>query len=241
MKRVAICLKGAISKKGGEHQRFYKENDLYVDGDYIDYISVSNSIDKHIIGPNPDLSFDFFIHSWNYDLKDKILEIYNPKKFLFEDNRNYNRIINNIISNESDFGGVSGSLSLKKSLELKEIYEIENNFNYDIIIIYRYDVLLWKDMDLNIYDTDKYIYVNAWDGSCTADYHFVMSNHNSYKFKYLYDSVYLQNNKHEFHKWIKNFIINIIKCDLREDNIIAGIHQEHMRVLWNKNKNNKNE
>ncbi len=231
MKKVAICLKGAVGKKGGPHDRFYSKGDLYKTGEYIDYIAVRDSIHKHIINPNPNYHFDFFLHGWNLDLAQKLVEIYNPKLCLFEDNNIYNEIISSIITNPSDFGGVSGGLSLKKSLELMEIYEIDKKFEYDIVIVYRYDVLLWKDMILNEYNIDKFLYVNAWNQSCQADFHFVMSKDNAYKFKYLYDSVALYNNTHGFHRWINNYVTNILGLEMKEDDIHAGKDQEHLRLL----------
>lgn len=231
MKRVAVCLKGAVSKKGKNDDRFYNKGDLYKPGEYVEYQTVRNSIVKHIVECNPDFEFDFFAHGWNLDLQNDINQLYQPKKSLFEDNNNYINSISAIIQSPSDFGGVSGALSIKKSLELKELFEIEQNISYDIVIIYRYDVLLWKDMSLKNYKTDSFIYVNAWDGSCNADFHFVMSNENSKKFKYLYDSVYLYNNHHQFHHWIKNYIVNILNLELSEDDIQVGLHQEHLRVI----------
>lgn len=233
MKKVAICLKGAVSKKGNIHERFYNKNDVYRDGDYIDYVSVRNSIFRHIVEPNKEYEFDFFLHGWNIDLKDHLVDIYKPKKHLFENNNLYNDVISSIIINPIDFGGVSGSLSIKKTLELKELHEFEVEKNYDIIIVYRYDVLLWKDMVLNNYDINNFIYVNGWDGNCNADFHFIMSHNNALKFKYLYDSVNIYGNKHGFHHWIKNYVLNIIKCNLKEDDIKAGVFQEHMRVIGN--------
>lgn len=231
MKKVAICLKGAVGKKGGPHDRFYVKGDLYKTGEYVDYKSVRDSIYKHIIEPNPNYHFDFFLHGWNLDLAQNLVEIYNPKLSLFEDNNIYNDVITSVISNPSDFGGVSGGFSLKKSLELMEIYEINKKFEYDIVIIYRYDILLWKNMILDEYNVDKFLYVNAWNQSCQADFHFVMSKDNAYKFKYLYDSVSLYDNTHGFHHWINNYVINILGLEMREDNIHAGKDQEHLRLL----------
>ena len=125
---------------------------------------------------------------------------------------------------------------MKKSLELKESHEIDHSFKYDMVIVYRYDVLLWKNIILNNYNVNNNIYVNAWDGSCNADYHFIMSNDNAFNFKYLFDSVYNHKNQHKFHHWIKNYIVNIMKCHLVEDEIRVGLHQEHLRVLYNKKK-----
>jgi len=171
------------------------------------------------------------LHGWNYDLQDELVDIYQPKKYIFEDNNNYNDLISLSTQSPSDYGGVSGSLSLKKSIELKEAYEIANGITYDIVIVYRYDVLLWKNMTLSFYDTESSIYVNGWNGECLADFHFVMSNKISHRFKFLFDSVLTHNNKHLFHSWIYNYIVHIMKYNLKEDSIIAGKNQEHMRVI----------
>jgi hypothetical protein len=231
MKKVAICLKGAVGKKGGPHDRFYNPGDLYKTGEYVDYVKVKDSIHKHIIEPNPNYQFDFFLHGWNLDLAQNLVEIYDPKLYLFEDNNLYNGVISSIIANQSDFGGVSGGLSLKKSLELMEMYEINKKFEYDMVIVYRYDVLLWKDMILDEYNIDEFLYVNAWNQSCQADFHFVMSKDNAYKFKYLYDSVALYSNAHGFHHWINNYVTKILGLKMKEDSISAGIDQEHLRLL----------
>lgn len=231
MKRVAICIKGAVSKKGGTHDRFYNAGDVYRDGVYVDYVAVRNSVHEHIIEPNPNYKFDFFLHGWNVDLEKDLTELYLPKMHLFENNNLYNEVITAIIDRPTDFGGVSGSLSMKKSLELMEMYEIKNNFEYDLVIVYRYDVLIWKNMPLDEYLTDKYMYVNAWNQSCEADFHFVMSRKNAHAFKYLYDSVSVYNNFHQFHRWIKNYVVNIAGIPMKEDCIIAGVDQEHLRVI----------
>lgn len=231
MKRVAICIKGAVSKKGGPHDRFYGVGDVYRDGIYVDYVSVRNSIYKYIIEPNPEYQFDFFLHGWNLDLESNLVDLYLPKMYKFENNNFYNDVILSTVANPTDFGGVSGSLSMKKSLELMEMYEIKNGFEYDLVIVYRYDVLIWKNMILSEYDTDAYMYVNAWNQSCEADFHFVMSRKNAHKFKYLYDSVSVYNNLHQFHRWIKNYVVNIVGISMKEDSIVAGVDQEHLRVL----------
>lgn len=231
MKKVAICLKGAVGKKGGPHERFYNPGDLYRAGEYVDYISVRDSLQKHVVGCNPNYHFDFFLHGWNLDLASNLVKVYDPKLSLFEDNNIYKDMITSVIANSTDFGGVSGGLSLKKSIELMEIYEIDKNFQYDIVIVYRYDVLLWKDIILDDYNLNEFLYVNAWDQSCQADFHFIMSKPNSYKFKYLYDSVALYNNAHGFHRWINNYVTNILKLKMKEDNIFAGKDQEHLRLL----------
>jgi hypothetical protein len=228
MKRVALCMRGAISKTFGA---FFCENDLYRQGEYIDYVSCRNSIFRHIIFPNSnEYEFYIFCHSWNKELEDDIINIYQPKKYLFEDNRIYNNEISSLCKSPSDFGGISQALTIKKSIELKEEYELQNDITFDIVISYRYDVLLWKNMDLcnycKLYNT---IYTpNYYNG--LGDFHFVMDNENSSKFKYLYDSLY-NGNEHSCHRWIKHYVNTYLNLNMCDDEISPGIHQEVMRKI----------
>jgi hypothetical protein len=228
MKRVALCIRGAISKKSGA---FFTKNEIYKNGEYVNYIMCYNSIVKHIIEPNSDYVFDIFCHCWNVDLEENIISLYNPVKACFEDNTKYNDEISNLCIHNTDFGGISQALTIKKSIELKEEYQKEHNINYDFVIIYRYDVLLWKNILLSNYInlTDN-LYVNGHSDS-NGDFHFIMNDENSINFKYLYDSIKL-NNKHQMHYWIKNYVINYMNKNLIMDDIIPGQHNEVLRKIF---------
>ena len=220
--RIAICMRGAISKK----DRFLKKNSLYSKGKYVDYKKCYHSIIKHIV--QPDHQYDFFLHSWNPDLEEELVQLYKPVAYSFEDNRLYNDEISKLCVKEDDFGGISQALSTKKSIELKEQYEKEHKITYDLVLLYRYDVLLWKDIRLGDYDTEK-IYVNAHDNS-NGDFHFVMNNNNAKKFKYLYDSIKL-GNQYQHHFWIKNYVEKYMKKKLYMDDIVPGVHQSVIRYI----------
>lgn len=235
MKKVAFCLRGAVSKKNGVTGSSPKENS---NDDYIDYVKCRNSIFKFIISKNPSYQIDFFCHCWNVDLKNNLEELYKPKKSLFENNNSY---IDDIIERCKVLGGInfhkrrkleesgiSQSLTIKKSLILKEEYEKENNCEYDIVILYRYDVLLWKDMILDNYNLNSSnIYVNGHlDGN--GDFHFVTSNNNSAAFKGLYDSP-LNNNPFKQHFWIKNYLVNFCNKTVLTDEIAPGVNQDVFR------------
>lgn len=226
MKRCAFCLRGAVSKDSA----FFLENSLYKKGDYVNYIKCRNSIFKFIVLKNPNYQIDFFCHGWNIDLKENIEKLYKPKNSLFENNNNYKDDINERCSNSKDFSGISQALTMKKSIMLKEEYEKNNHFKYDIVILYRYDVLLWKDIILdNYYFNDNNIYVNGHKEG-NGDFHFIMSNNNSIVFKGLFDSP-LKNNKYKVHHWIKNYIVNYCGKTLLLDEIIPGKHQEVIRKI----------
>jgi hypothetical protein len=227
--KVALCMRGAVSKGDA---RFIYKNDLYNDSEYVDYAKCFRSILKHIIEPNKDkYEFDIFCHCWNYDLEDEICKLYNPKKKLFEDNRKYNNEISDLCQDPSDFSGISQSLTIQKSINLKEEYEMENNIHYDIVILYRYDVFLWKNILLmNYINLEKnIIYVN---GDTISDFHFIMNNEVSKSFKYLYNSVKL-GNRHKTHYWIKNYIIHYMNKELVADNIFPARCQACIRKLMN--------
>lgn len=222
--RVALCMRGAISKQ----ESFLRENALYNEGSYVDYKSCYHSIVKHIIQANH-CSIDIFCQSWNPDLKDDLLQLYNPVKYNFEDNRRYNEEIKSFCEEPNEFGGISQALAMKKSIELKEEYEKENNIKYDVVILYRYDVLLWKDIVLSTYAMNE-IYVNAHSDS-NGDFHFIMNSENASEFKYLYDSVKL-GNPCRTHFWIKNYVHHFMKKNLLMDQIVPGHHQEVLRKIY---------
>lgn len=224
MKRVAFCLRGAVSRI--TNQRMLHQGSLYGNEGYVDFVKCGKSIFDYIINENKDYEIDFFCHSWNEDLNKSFIEIYNPKSIQTENNNLY---INEIQENNGvgdKFSLISQALSTKKSIELKEQYEKKNNFQYDIVILYRYDVLIWKKMDLNDYDlSDDNIYVNAHP-DCGGDFHFIMNNNNSKIFKNLYGSDILPYP----HVWMQKFVKSIDK-NLLMDKIVPGVDQEVIRKI----------
>lgn len=228
--RVALCIRGAVSRKNGDSPN---PGDIYNlnNNDYINFKAVYNSIYKHIFEPNSNMEIDTFIHCWNEDLSSSLDNLYTPKISLYENNNIYEDEILMRCKDKTQFAAISQALSIKRVLQLKESYEKLNHFNYDIVILYRPDILLWKDIILNNYDNIlNHIYVNAHpDGG--GDFHFIMSSDNSKKFKELYDStlIYPIQNHEIPHGWIKRFIIDHMNTNLELDNIVPGLHQEVAR------------
>lgn len=223
-------MRGAVSKT--TMLNFFNRGDLYREGAYCDYTMCYNSTAKHIIAANAAIyDVDVFLHCWNTDLERDMVGLYKPKAYLFEDNTAYADEITSLCgSGEEDFAGISQALTMKKSIEIKEQYERDNGISYDIVILYRYDVMLQKDIDLSTYDLDGRVYVNAHPGA-NGDFHFVMNNQLSSEFKYLYDSLG-KGNPHKAHHWIQNYVVAIMGKTLQMDSIIPGQHQEVVRKLY---------
>lgn len=223
-KRIAICLRGAISKT---ERTFYQEGALYLPGTYVNYRAVYNAIQRHIIAYNPDCQFDFFIHCWNPDLQTSLTDLYTPKFSVFEDNGKYNQEIVAKITTPTHFSSASHSLSIKKSLQLALDWQQEQGFVYNQIILYRPDVILLKNMLMDKYDPDK-IYHNR--SSPQGDFHFVMSAQNAEQFKLLYDYID-KGNPCKPHFWINNYVANFMHQPLLADDIVAGYDQEVLRKI----------
>jgi len=229
--RVALCMRGAISKLFGP---FVKKDAIYQQCDYVNYRACFESIRRHIIEPNKEkYDFDIFLHCWNPDLESDIVQLYKPKSYKFELNTDYNDEISKKCRVTEEFAGISQALTLKRVIEIKEEYEKENGFEYDKIILYRYDMLLWKDILLENYVNQESIYVNLYsecDDGCHGDFHFIMSNKNAKRFKYLYDSVEFGNH-FEMHRWIKRYMKEYMRVKVEMDEIEAGRHQEVLRKI----------
>ena len=226
---IALCLRGAISKNNNSSNY---ANTLYTnEKNYVNFKAVYNSIKKHILESNLDHNIDIFIHSWNFDLEDELKKLYTPVSFLFENNDIYTEEINKRIKHPRSFSQVSHALSIKKVLQLKDNYELDNNVKYDKVILYRPDSYLFKDMNLNDYLSDEVIYVNNhtyFGNECAGDFHYVFSNKFSKYFKLLYNSSLYGNQPFE-HFYVRNFLINMSKLNMKMDNIEPGYHQDVAR------------
>ena len=226
-KRAALCIRGAVAKKT---KRCDQVGEIYTEAsDYIKYSSVYKSIMRHIVLANPDYDVDIFIHCWNVDLKEELVSIYKPVKYLFEDNNIYADEISSHCVVPKDFGGISHALSIRKVLELQEDYSAKNAIDYDIIILFRPDVLIWRDMIFSKYDLD-YLYTDGHENN-NGDIFFVMSPEHAILFKDLYLSL-KYGNKHTQHAWIKEYIIRYCNMPVQGDTLLPGKDYEVLRHIY---------
>ena len=225
-KKAALCFRGAMSKTSGQ---FTHPGALYHNpSPYVNYMYAYNSIMRHIVKANPDYDVDIFIHCWNPDLEKELVALYKPTRYIFEDNRVYNEEITSLCKGPPDFGGISHALSLKKSLELQEKYSAENNITYDIVILFRPDVLIWKDMLFPKYDLTNF-YIDGCP-NYNGEMYYVMSPQHALLFKDLYLSL-KAGNRYVTHAWTKTYLLNYCKIPIRMDDIIPGTHIEVLRKV----------
>lgn len=207
--KAAIGFRGGVSKTSGQ----IIEN-ICRHSDYVNIECTKRSVMKHIVEANPEYDFDFFIHCWDMRLQSELLSLYNPKKFCFERNDRYTEELK---SKGGYYAQASHYLSMKKLCEM--IMSV--NDEYDYVVLYRPDVMLWKDMILSQYDKSS-ITVNNWKTIAVnhGDFHFVCSKHNLKSFVELYDNM---------RDPIPHKLLNI--SEIKKDDIFAGVDQEVTRKL----------
>jgi hypothetical protein len=242
MKRAALCFRGAVSvypENIHSMGKLLKADDLYKNKNYINVEAIHNSLKQHLIQTNSNVEFDVFLHCWNTDLQERLCSIYNPKSYLFEDNTIYKSEISKRAATEKHYAMPSQFLSIKKSLELMENYKNSLGIEYDYIILFRYDVLLMKDIHLGNYDVTKYVYSNdllfAGITKAVGDLYFISSPDHVSFLKGWYDDLLIYPGSH-IHLWLnKQFArYNIhLKKDLMTTftvDIIRRIHPNLIKV-----------
>lgn len=134
--RSAICLYGIVGGTEGKAGA----------GENIPFEECYKTYKKHIIDIN---NSDVFIHSWSTDVEKELISLYKPKKHLFQENMEFEYKSENPKHQEQGFRSLSKWYSLKQAIELKKQYEKENGFEYDCVMLTRFDTLFFTDLDFS--------------------------------------------------------------------------------------------
>ena len=152
MYKIAVCLHGYFNKNNfplGKESGYEYLNEMF-----------------------KNLDVNYFIHSWEPNLKNNIISFYNPKKYIFEPQIDFENIIknNNLghpnLRNDWLKNSMSYSYSRSNSIQLKIKYELENNIQYDCVVICRFDIGKQSEISKLIFDIKKdmdYIYCKWWN------------------------------------------------------------------------------
>tara|TARA_R110000744_G_scaffold138959_1_gene249925 strand:- start:209 stop:1123 length:915 start_codon:yes stop_codon:yes gene_type:complete len=101
---------------------------------------------KHIIEPN---NADVFIHSWNTEFEDLLVKLYEPKKHIIEPQIMFNP------NSAAENSIISRWWSNSVVMDLKHQYEKENNFEYDWVILYRFDHVFLVDLKFEKFNNEN--------------------------------------------------------------------------------------
>tara|TARA_Y100000592_G_scaffold78259_1_gene123007 strand:- start:3425 stop:4234 length:810 start_codon:yes stop_codon:yes gene_type:complete len=129
--KTAVCIHGLA-----------RGSSVAADGAYLEKFS---SLRKQI------KKSDVFIHSWDTDIEQELLEIFNPVKSIFEPQKNFEKEISmfgdidmystNTSPKQGEiFKTLSFLYSRMMSIQLKKQTENKNRFEYDCVLTCRFDV-----------------------------------------------------------------------------------------------------
>ena len=175
--KIAFCLHGLVGSLKGKNFQQSGGSDKVLD------ISFTHN-NKNILNPNVDV----FIHSWSTELKDKMLELYNPKDYIIEKQIQF-KIPEYIKSDpKRAFAHLSRWYSYKKCVELV----LKSSTKYDLVLVQRFDLLWHVPVEFHKMDVNK-LYI----GKCPldtsrewSDRWFISNPENMNKFATLYDKIY---------------------------------------------------
>ena len=131
--RIAICIHGNLGskKRGFERGNQLNKDELLIENNsnlydpILGYNNLKNLIDKY--------DTDVFCHCWNLDAKDKVVNLYKPKKYLFEEPKSFDVSLKdyNINTNEKDINKWNINNIAKKGYKH---YSYVRNHDFDKII-----------------------------------------------------------------------------------------------------------
>ena len=147
--RIALCLHGL----SGNINNFGNGKTLDQEYAYRHY-------KKHILDINKNV--DIFMHSWSINDKENLIKLYNPVNNLFEKQEYFNRNENYIERNKEIFCVESRVNSILRCLKLVKEKEINDNFNYDYVMITRFDIALLTDIIFEKLPLNKFI-ISNWN------------------------------------------------------------------------------
>jgi len=208
-----------------------------------------NFIKPNIIDANKeDWDIDVFIHTWfekklfgytyplwcggnasssiPFDILDKVYDYYDPTKIMIEKQIDFHppaKFETRKSSGITIKNSISKCYSIQKSIELKQKYEEENQFVYDLVQTVRTDLgfkskINYNDFDLNYYNTSPWGVHNGIGVDVTQS---IMNSQNAdiygsilEKIEYYWDSGTKFCDEHLFHRHLEEHNIPINRTDL---------------------------
>ncbi len=195
--RIALCFHGIHGGEKNSGKNFsVTDFNKGINNSSANVVKTTTKYFNKNIFPYNDI--DIFFHSWDTSLKEEMVRLYNPKKFIVEKQKKFN--IPEYVGTQPLGGGYdeqrgqahySRWYSFKKSNELKQQFEIENNFKYDLVIHSRFDLCWLEKIIFGDYFDPKYFYTSGISnhGKEYPDRWFISSSDKMDEFANIYDNL----------------------------------------------------
>jgi len=178
--KIALCLHGLVGSIQGKNQDLKGGSDKVLEHSFYHN-------DRYILGSDVDV----FIHSWSTELEKEMLEMYKPKKATIQPQIDFT--VPDYIQSDYKraFSHLSRWYSYQQAVNLKSAYEAEHNFQYDFVLVQRFDLCWNRSIEFESFKQDR-IYVGYGDLDVNkewSDRWFIASSPISNKFATLIDCI----------------------------------------------------
>ena len=152
MKKIALCFYGLSVGLNDKN-----ENVVHIDKCF-------ETIKKFILINS---NYDIFFHTWNNinnpNIETYLIQLYKPTNYTIENPIKFTNNNPNTIHVPHYNASKSRWYSTKKVIELKEKYENDNNFSYDITFVCRFDCLFLNTYNLSSLELQNSLYLSDWE------------------------------------------------------------------------------
>jgi hypothetical protein len=185
---------------------------------------------KHVLNHN---NVDVFFHTWSHTRENDLVKKWKPVKYIAEtqiefDKEKTGRLYSGYSPKDTrEQVAYSHTYSIMKSVELKKEWEKEHNFEYDMVMIARFDLLWFTDVHFDQFDP-SFFHVAKWSGK---GYH---DNRNSKKYNSIAGVWFFSNSKNidkfglTLHHKISKFIRQKINLNAH---LLYRIHVEELGMM----------
>ena len=166
----------------------------YGTGDEFD-VSISHKhYVENILDVNPDCEIDVFMHSWSTQHEKSVLDLYDPKDYLFEEQIHFDHeyVVGNpdapMNAGSTENGVFFGMENIRfHSLfsrwysamvanKLKNEYAEKNNVKYDLVMLTRYDLAYQEKFIFDTFDKDRLVVIPPLSNHGIHDLFFISNN-----------------------------------------------------------------
>ena len=166
--KIALCLTGYV----GSLEKFNHQNSS-------EQIHIGEAFEYYKKNVIQDYDVDIFIHSWDINRKEEILEIYKPCSHIIEPQKEQFKIDHTLfegMQRDIVFGCQSQKYSRMKAIELKKKYEKENNFEYDFVFLSRFDIAFMKPFNYDELDNANTYCPDSIRGEQIQDFYYLTNS-----------------------------------------------------------------
>ena len=207
--KLALILRGISYEENFKHV-FMKRNKI------VNYKYMIDNFKKHIVLPLSNIfDIDIFLITYDNEKSIDVINDYNPKDYILIKDTDDWYSQNSIVKYSAGTLLQYFSSSQQAILDRVEKYEQKNNFEYDQILITRFDLFFIKDITNYILDFEKFNLVCYGEGSL---------NNSTYDNFYLFNRKYLNPYKKCLNIIFRenvssHYIYNLLHKEIGEENI----------------------